>query len=243
MPESAAIDITKEEEEIFLLYSQIQLLGLCDHLNTPVQIQNTAITYFKILFSKRRIFHYDMKNFIVACILLAMKVENIFTTAAHLKEQLNFTDVKLLAAYELDICNAVKFNLHVASPHLRLLGLFLLLRNKQRITVEMDRLVQVQGITETDESIDWTHSLENLKSLMLLENYHTLDLNQVAIASLPVSPAELEGFFMEETIEAVKLLKKQLKRREIPSTAEIERIDKKIKKIRERYKLEHKDIY
>ncbi|KAI5192407.1 cyclin H [Nematocida minor] len=237
MSESVTMDITKEEENTFLFYYQIKMLGLCDHLNIPVQIQSTAITYFKILFTKRRVFHYDMKNLIVACVLLAMKVENVFMTATHMKEQLNFANVKLLAAYELEICNALKFNLHVASPHLRLLGLFLLLKNRERVIAEMDGQVQTQDISETDEALDWAQSVENLKILMLLDNYHTLDLNQVAMASLPVQPSCLEGFFMKDTIEAVKDLKKQMKRRELPSHEQVAKIEKKIATIQKKYKI------
>ncbi|KAH9385867.1 cyclin H [Nematocida major] len=237
MSESSAMDITKEEEDTFLFYYQIKMLGLCDHMNIPVQIQSTAITYFKVLFSKRRVFQYDMKNFVVACILLAMKVENTFTTAARIKEQLSFADVKLLAEYELEICNALKFNLHVASPHLRLLGLFLLLRNKERVAAEAEKHVQTQEISEADKVLEWDQAVENLRTLMLLEDYHTLDLNEVAIASLPVSPLQLRGFFMEETLESVKHLKKKMKRKEPPSSEQIERIGRKIKQIQQRYKI------
>lgn len=232
-PEEFVTDITKEEEKFFLFYYQVKMLEICEDLFTPIQIQSTAITYFKLVFSKRRIFHYDMDNLVVACILLAMKVENIFITAVRINEKLKFTDVNLLAAYELEICNLLKFNLHVPSPHLRLLGLFLLLKNKER-----NSLIQTQEITETDETLDWNESIRNLKYLMLLEEYHTLDLNHVAIASLPVGPSSLEGLFMEDTLEAVKFLKKKMKKKEKPAKKEISFIKKKIEKIQQLYKID-----
>lgn len=237
MAESTPKDITKEEEETFLFYYQIKLLDICNILYAPVQIQSTAITYFKMVFSKKRVFHYEMDSLVAACILLAMKVENICITATTINEKLNLTNVSLIVAYELEICNLLKFNLHVPSPHLRLLGLFLLLKNKERITAQVDSLVRTQEISETDETLDWNQSIRNLKNIMLLDNYHTLDLNHVAMASLPVNPSVLVHFFMEDTIEAVKTIKSQIKKTTKPSSAKIQHIKTKIELIQKTYKI------
>lgn len=230
------MDISKEEEATVLLFYQMEMLRICDDFSISLQLQSTAITYFKMVFMKKRVFLYDMDNFIVACILLAMKVENIFMTALRMKEKLAFPDVNLVAAYELDICNILKFNLHVPSPHLRLLGLFLLLKNKEKVNIQGGKaLVQTQQIKETDETLDWNQSIRNLRNLMLLDDYHTLDLNHVAMASLPVHPSSLEGFFMEDTIEAVKNLKKKMTEKEKPSISELKKINRKIEKIQKAY--------
>ncbi|OAG33337.1 cyclin H [Nematocida sp. ERTm5] len=238
MSEGVSMDITTEEENTFLFYYQLRMLGTCDKMNIPIQVQSTVITYFKILFTKRRVFHYDMKNLIMACILLGMKVENIYITATQIKEMFSFVDTQLLAEYELEICNALKFNLYVPSPHLRLLALFLLLRNRESINAVIDGSVQTQEITSPDVHLNWETSIENLKTIMLLDNYHTLDLTQVAIASLPVSPSLLQGFFMEDTLNAVAEIKKQMKRKDLPTQTEINKIDQKIKTIQARYKVD-----
>ncbi|KAI5179742.1 cyclin H [Nematocida sp. AWRm80] len=235
MLKKLAKDLTKEEEDTMLFYYQVKMLELCEYLKTPIQVHSTSITYFKTLFSKKRIFHYNMRNLIASCVLLAMKVENIYITAEQFCEKLDFVQLQLLVKYELEICNALKFNLHVSSPHLRLLGLFLLLKNREKVRAEMDNSVQTQEIQEIDKMLDWNKSVENLKNIMLTDNYLQLDLNQVALASLTIQPTELHGFFMAETIEAVQKLKISTKRRESPSQEHLKQIDEKIKTIQQKH--------
>ncbi|KAI5160728.1 cyclin H [Nematocida ausubeli] len=237
MSEGPSVDITAEEESVFLFYHKLKMFEICESMKIPIHVQSTVIVYFKVLFLKKRVFHYDMNNLVMACILLAMKVENINITTMQIKEVVPGVDERLLAEYELEICNALKFNLHVPSPHLRLIGLFLLLRNKESVQTVMTGSVQTQDIVSPDANIDWDTSAENLKTLMLLDNYHTLDLTQVAIASLPVPPTELEGFFMLDTLEAAGHLKKQMKRKKSPSKVQINTIKEKIKVIQARYKI------
>lgn len=237
MTEQIPIDITKEEEEIMLFYYQVKILDLCEFLKTPIQVYNTSIAYFKALFTKRRIFHYDMRNLILACIFLAMKVENIYVTAESLKTHLSFAEVPLIVQYELEICSALKFNLHVSSPHLRLLGLYLLLQNKERVRMEMDESVKTQEIKEIDKGLDWNKAVENLKNIMLADDYLQLDPNEVAIAALTVQPSELQGFFMPQTLESVKRIKMRTIRRESPCERQLKEINKKIQDIQKKYNI------
>lgn len=231
------IDITKEEEETMLFYYQIKMLDLCEYLKTPIQVHSTSITYFKMVFTKRRVIHYDMRNFIAACVFLAMKVESIYINAETFKETLKFIEISYIVKYELEICNLLKFNLHVSSPHLRLLGLFLLLKNRERIQAEMEDSVQIQEIQEIDKILDWEKSIENLKNIMLTDEYLKFNSNEVALASLTVQLSELQGFFMEETIEAVKKIKLHTIRREFPDHSQLRKIDEKIRTIQEYYKI------
>ncbi|KAI5186159.1 cyclin H [Nematocida homosporus] len=237
MPDSVLNDITKEEEDTILFYYQVKMLDLCEFLKTPIQVQSTSITYFKVLFTKKRVFHYDMRNLIVACVFLAMKVENIYVTAECIKSRLGFVKVSLLVQYEVDICNALKFNFHVSSPYLRLLGLFLLLKNKERIYAELDGPVPTQQIEEIDRMLNWEKSIENLKNIMLADDYLQLNPNEVALASLAVRPSELQGFFMPDTLEAVKKIKMHTIRREAPNQEQLKMINEKIQAIQRHYSL------
>ncbi|KAI5191028.1 cyclin H [Nematocida sp. AWRm77] len=240
MAEKPAIDITQEEEETMLFYYQVKMLDLCEYLKTPIQVHSTSIVYFKTLFIKRRVFHYDMRNLIAACVLLSMKAENMYITPELMKEMLSFVDVSLLVKYELEICNALKFNLHVSSPYLRLLGLFLLLKNKEKIMTETEDSVQIQEIQEIDKNLSWEKCVSNLRNIMLTDGYLSLNPNEVALASLTVQPSDLQGFFMKDTIDAVKKLKRQVIRREFPNQAQLKHIDNKIRRIQETYKILHK---
>lgn len=234
------MDLTREEEETMLFYYQFKMIELCEFLKAPIQVQSTSITYFKRLFAKRRIFYYDMKNLIVACVLLAIKVENIYVTPEFFKEGgLKFVHIPLVLCYELDICEALNFNFHVSSPHLRLLGLFLLLKNREKVHAEVEDSVQIQEIREIDKNLDWEKSVENLTNIMLTDEYLSLNLNEVALASLTVQPSELVGFFMPETIEAVKKIKRHIIRREFPSKEQLDRLTKKIQAIQKKYRIVH----
>ncbi|OAG28906.1 cyclin H [Nematocida displodere] len=239
MADKPAEDITKEEENTMLFYYQVKMLDLCEYLKTPIQVHNTAITYFKVLFSKRKVFHYDMRNLIAACVFLALKVENTYITAEILKAKLSFVKMHLLIKYELELCQALKFNLHVSSPHLRLLGLFLLLKNKEQVRGTTEDTFQTQEIQEIDRTLDWGKSVENLKNLMLTDNYLQLNPNEVALASLTVQPSELQGLFMTDTLSAIKKIKLDTIRRESPTQQELKRIDEKIRNIQQRYEISH----
>ncbi|KAI5171124.1 cyclin H [Nematocida sp. LUAm3] len=230
-------DLTEEEEEIILFYYQIKILDLCEYLKAPIQVHSTSITYFKMLFTKKRIFHFDMKNLVVACVFLAMKIENIYITANTLKRYLGFIKIPLIVQYEMEICTALNFNLHISSPHLQLLGLFLMLKNQERIRMEMEETVKTQKIQEIDSTLDWEKSIENLKNIMLADDYLLLDPNEVALAALTVSPSELNGFFMEQTLEGVKRIKMHTIRREIPDREQLKEIHEKIQEIQKRYNI------
>lgn len=236
MVERIEEDLTVEEENTMLFYYQLKMLEMCEYLRAPIQVHSTCITYFKMLFVKRRVFHYDMRNLIAACVFLAMKVENIHVTVESLKSKLSFLKTSLLTRYELDICHALKFNLHVSSPYLRLLGLFLLFKNREKKEQEKDT-VQTQEIEEIDHFLNWEKAVSNLKNIMLTDEYLKLNPNEVALASLSVQPSELQGYFMNETIESVKQLKINTIRRESPANEELRRIDAKIRGIQQAYKL------
>jgi len=235
MVEMVPEDITKEEEEEMVLYYHVKMLDMCEHLKTPIQVHSTSTVYYKTLFTQKRVFQYEMRNLIAACVFLAMKVENIYVTAEILKSRLTFIDVTSLVQYEIEICNALNFNFHVPSPHLRLLGVFLMMKNRERIRIATEDSVQTQEIQEIDKILNWEKSVENLKNIMLSDKYTELNPHEVALAALTVQPSELLGFFMEETVEAVKKIKMSTIRRELPTKEQLRKIDEKIQLIQKRY--------
>lgn len=249
MADHAADKITTEEERKILLYYQIKLLEMCSYLDVQVQVHSTAITYFKLFFQKKKVYHYNMRNLIAAFVFLAMKVENTRTTAEFFKERLSFIDVNKLVQYEAEICQEIKFNLHVSSPHLRLLGLYLLLKDKEA-RKECDSPIQTQEIAEDQSlaaaapaqaaaSCSWESAVENLNSIMLSERYLEFDINDVAMASLNISTSDLDGLFMEHTIENVKQIRKEMESIAIaiPNQEDLRRIDGKIKSIQAKYNI------
>lgn len=249
MADYVAGSISPDEEKKLLLYYQTKLIGMCRFLNTQIQVYNTAITYFKLFFKRKKVYNYNMANLVAAVVFLSMKVENIYITVETLKEKLSFVEADRIVKYELEICKEIGFNFHISSPHLRLLGLYLLLQSKKQRGAEYDSPIQTQEIAE-DPSLSadgaaeeeprdysWALAVENLNKIMLAERYLDFNINDVAIAALNVRSSDLVGLFMEHTIEQVRCIRQETAGVVVPSKEELRHIDGKIKEIQQKYNI------
>jgi Cyclin, N-terminal domain len=233
MEELKVDGITAEEEKKILLYYQVKLLEMCKYLDLQLPISSTAIAYFKTFFRKRRVYNYEMRNLVVAFLFLAMKVENTYTTVEFFKEKLAFIETSRVLRYEMEICRELRYNLHMPSPHLRALGLYLFLKRKRA----EDGPLKAEEADDLEQEVEcrWRATVDRLNSIMLLETYLDHKINDVALASLDIGKEELEGLFMGYTIEEVERIRREVEQISLPNNEELREINQKIKEVQERY--------
>lgn len=101
-------------------------------------------------FLARGLLQYDLKHVMLACIFLATKMENLHLTGASFAGRIPNCQPELIAWIEIDLLEALGFNLHFFHPHSALQGLGLVFKTKQDVMtgaqMALDQLVMTDAL-------------------------------------------------------------------------------------------------
>lgn len=243
-------NLTKIEKQNLHTYNAYKILEICRAHRLPMSVHSTSIFFYRKLFEMDKNIDYDFKLLLKAIILLACKAENIHGDFGFLIKRLKIEEKNIVLEYENTLAYKLKFEFHLPSPYIRILGFIIVLQERGIIDVksgildvlkpEIDTLdMQFHEYNKTvndgDEKIEiedidnfWASSVTNMDKILLIDNYYKLNVKECALAALVLPTVIYKRLLDKIDLEMVDVIRQQAIKVKLPSDEEINQMFAKL---------------